>query len=191
MRQNLVSMESKKIVFGVVGHPASGKDAVSDYLALRGFFKISGGDILREEMKKIGIPLDRAHVHEFVVKMRKENGNGYPAQEEVNRIKNNNGNSVVIGMRNTEEIKILRNGVGYDFKLIAVNSPTEVRYERAKARGRIGDDISFEQFKEEEKKERSATSGSHEVDKVIEISDVLIDNDGTLEELHEKIDELL
>lgn len=183
-------MSKNKVTIGIIGHPASGKDAASDYLVSRGFLKISGGDILREEMTKLGLSVERASVHEFAKEMRKKYGNSYPAEEEVKMSKENDGNSVVIGMRNLEEIRVLREGIGKDFKLIAINAPIEIRYKRAKDRGRIGDDISFEQFKKEEEKEKLDLSGSHEVDKVILTADVVIENDDTLEDLYKKIDEV-
>ncbi len=181
-------MVNESIIIGVTGHPASGKDTIADYLASQGFFKISGGDILREEMQKLGIPIDRSHIHEFVNEMRKERGNGYLAEEMIKKIK---GNAVVSGIRNSEEIRIFREKFGNAFKLIAVQTPIEARYVRAKERGRIGDAISFERFKTEEEKEKAAESGSHEVDNVMALADVIMNNDGSKEDLFQKIDTLV
>ena len=175
-------------ILGITGHPASGKDTVADYLVLKGFLKISMGDILREEMQKQGIPTDRAHVHEFVRDMRKKGGNSYPAHEVIKRIR---GNTVTCGIRNTEEVRIFREKFATDFKFIAVDAPIDVRYPCAKERRRIGDDISFEQFEIEEERERAHDSGSHEVDLVMAQADFKIINDATKEDLFGKIDKVL
>ncbi|MBI3638667.1 AAA family ATPase [Candidatus Wolfebacteria bacterium] len=175
-------------IIGITGHPGSGKDTIADYFIAKGFHKISGGDILREEMSKLGIPADkRSRIHEFVAEMRKRYGNGYPSEETIKRI---NGNTVISGIRNTEEVKIFRERLGSDFKLIAVQAPLELRYERAKKRGRIDDDITIQNFKAEEDKERANDSGSHEVDLVIEMADFKIINDGSKEELFKALDKI-
>lgn len=181
-------MGNKNIIIGVTGHPASGKDVVADYLASKGFLKISGGDILREEMAKLGLPIDRSSIHDFVVEKRKERGNGYLSEETIKRV---TGDTVISGVRNTDEVRILKEAFGKNFKLIAVETPIEIRFERAKERGRIGDDVSFDKFKEEEEKEKAQESGSHEVDLVIKKADIIIQNDGSIEELFKKIDDFI
>lgn len=178
-------MGSKPIIIGITGHPASGKDTIANYLVSQGFFKVSGGDILRQEMKKMGVPIDRTSIHEFSKKMREQRGNGYLSEETIKRIKSN---TVVSGIRNTQEVKIFREKFGDNFKLIAVQTPLEIRYKRAKKRNSARDSISLEQFKQEEEKEKAAVSGSHEVDLVIALADVVIENNGMLEELFKKVD---
>lgn len=181
-------MENELIILCVTGHPASGKDTVADYFISKGFAKISGGDILREEMQKLGLPIDRPHVYEFVKEMRQQHGNSYPAEKVIERI---TGNTVVAGFRNLEEVGALRQKFSKNFKLIAVNAPIEVRYQRALQRGRVCDNISFEQFKAEDERERAVTTGSHEVDLVMSTADIMIENDSTPEELFRKVDKIL
>lgn len=176
------------VVIGFTGQPASGKDTAADFLISKGFLKVSGGDILREEMNKLNIPINRETINNFVASVRKEKGNGYLSLETIKRIQ---GNSVISGIRNTEEVKIFREKLGKRFFLIAVETPLEARFERAKKRNRAGDSISFEQFKKEEDKERKSESGSHEVDKVISMADFLIFNDGTEEEFFRRVEETL
>lgn len=181
-------MEHKPIIIGITGHPASGKDTVADYLVSRGFTKISMGDILREEMTVLQIPIDRSHMNDFAKKVRAERGNGYLSEEIVRRVK---GDTTIAGVRNSSELKIFREGLGENFKLLAIETPLETRYERAKMRGRIGDSISFEQFKLEDERERAAQSGSHEVATVIASADVCLENDGTMEDLFKKVDDFV
>lgn len=181
-------MEHKPIVIGITGHPASGKDTVADYLVSSGFLKISGGDILRDQMIELGLPTDRSHVSEYARRAREEKGNGYLAQGMVTKI---SGNTVISGIRNMTEVSVFRDNLGERFRLVGVETPLEVRYERAQERGRVGDNISLEQFKLEDEKERSSVSGSHEVSIVIESADKVIQNDGTMEDLYKKVDDFL
>lgn len=185
-------MENKKkktkLVIGVTGHPASGKDAVAEYLEEKGFAHLSGGNILRGIMKEQGLPVDRTSVREFVKEMRAKEGNHFPYKEIADKVERD---TVVSGLRNIAEYSVFKEKFLDEFMCIAVDCPIEVRYERASSRGRIGDDVTFERFKEEEEHERLADSGSHEVDKVIELADAILENSGTKEELFQKIDELL
>jgi len=175
------------LVIGITGQPLSGKDTVAEYLAERGFVHISGGEMIREEMTKLSLPTDRASINKFVAKRRQERGAGYLSEEIAESIK---GDTVVSGFRNTAGVEIFRKKFGNDFFLIAVEAPLDTRYDRAKARGRIGDDISFEQFKQEEEEERGGST-FFEVDKVISLADYLIVNDGPKEELNTKVDKII
>ncbi len=176
------------IIIGVTGQPGSGKDTVADYIGTKGFRTISGGDVIREKMREIGLTTDRATMYEFIKKRREQYGNAYPSEEIIEKI---TADTVVAGFRNRDEVKFFRTKLGENYFLIAVEASLETRYERAKQRNRIGDDITLEQFRIEEQQERATDSGSHEVDAVVAIADVTIQNDGTLEELHEKVDEVL
>lgn len=181
-------MENTPLVIGITGQPSSGKDTVAAHLVGKGFQHFSGGDILREEMKQLGLPLDREQVREFSAKMRETHGNAYLTKKIIRHISKN---AVISGFRNVAGVETFRKHFPRTFALVAVDAPVEVRYRRARSRGRIGDDISFEQFQEEENQERVSPSGSHEVDKVIALADYHIQNTGTQEELFQKIDAVL
>jgi dephospho-CoA kinase len=174
-------------VIGVTGHPSSGKDTVAEYITAKGFEHYSMGDTIRKDMRVLGLPTDRSSINKYVVERRKKDGVSYPAPEMAEAIK---GNAVFSGVRNTAEVNIFKNKFGDNFTLIAVEAPIQTRYEWAKARGRAGDDIAFEQFKKEEEQERSG-SEFHQVDMVINSADHLVLNDGTKEHLYTKIDVIL
>jgi dephospho-CoA kinase len=177
-----------KKVIGVVGHPSSGKDTVAEYLKGKGFEHFSSGDVIRENMKEKGLSVDRTSMHHFAKEMRRIHGNQYPADVMVGQIKNN---SVISGIRNSAEHGLFKKEFKENFILIAVDAPIEFRYQMARSRGRVGDDVTFEKFREEEERERQAESGTHEVDKVIGFADTVITNDSTLEDLYKKVDKFL
>ena len=180
------------IIFGVTGQPSSGKDTVAERLASLGFFHIPTADLIREEMREKGIPTDRAHTSAFAIECRKERGAGYLAERSVKKIIDNGTSSnVVSGLRNTAEIEALKTAFGKDFVMLAVEAPIEARYSWVVGRNRVGDNISFEQFKAEEEKERSGDKNTHQVDAVIAMADKVILNDGTRDELLEKTEKLV
>lgn len=175
-------------IFGVTGYPSSGKDTVSNHLVSLGFSHISTGDFIRDEMKRLAMPTDRTSIQEFVHQARKERGSGYLAEEAIKKV---TSNSVISGLRNAKEVVILREKFGKDFVLIAVEAPLESRYKWALSRKREGDQISFERFKTEDEVERVGNKDSIQIDSVVQLADVLILNDGTKEELLQKVDDFL
>ena len=171
-------------IIGLTGQPLAGKDTAADLFVSKGFAHFSCGDILREEMHKQGVPVDRAHMGPFAAQAKKERGMGYLVELAADRV---TGNTVVSGLRAALEAVILRKRFGNEFTLLAIDAPLEMRYERAQKRGRPGDHISLEEFKRIEEHERAAPSGAQEVDKVIALADKTIDNSGSIEELNKKL----
>lgn len=161
---------------------------LAHYLTTKGFSLISGGDILREKMTTEGLPLDRTSMNAYVKKLYTEKGSDALIKEIIAHIK---GNAVIPGFRNMFDVKYFREVFRDSFKLIHVHAPLEVRYQRVLFRQRAGDTTSFEEFKEQDERERNDGTGSHEVDQVIEAADFTIENNGTQEEFFAKIDALV
>jgi len=175
-------------IIGLCGQPASGKDTVADFFVTKGFAHISLGDTLREEMRKQGLPVDRARMSVFAAEAKKSRGMAYLAELAAGKV---SGNAIISGIRGTAEVEFFRRRFGPDFILLFVDAPLETRYARARKRNRTGDDISFEEFRRIEDHERSAASGAQEVDKVIALADLTIDNSGSVEALMARLEQLL
>ena len=177
------------IIIGITGNPSAGKDTVADYLVVNKNFKKYGlSDFLREEMTKLGLPLDRENMNKYSIGVKLKHGNDYLCYGVLKKI---SGDTAVPSVRSTSEVNTFRRELGDKFILLTINAPIEKRYEWAKVRQREGDSISFELFKEQEDRERNNPNGVHEVDKVVEMADVVIENDGTKEDLYKKVDELI
>lgn len=176
------------VVIGITGQPASGKDTIADYLVEKGFKKFTMSDLVREEMRPLGLPLDRPTMRDYISNKKREAGLDYICKIILSKI---SGNTTVPGIRSTEEIKTFRKELGDKFVLIAVDTHINRRHSWANARGRDGDQISFEDFKAQEDRERNNYEAGQEVDRVIEMADYKIDNDGSVEDLYKKVDELV
>ena len=88
-----------------------------------------------------------------------------------------------------EQVEELRKNK--DFVLIAVDAPVEVRYSRAIKRGRIENASSLSEFIEIEEKENSNNPNAQQLNNTIKLADIIIDNNGTLDDLYSKINQLL
>ena len=92
-------------------------------------------------------------------------------------------------IRNPGEVSTLRRRD--DFILVAVDAPVQLRYERAKARSRSDDAKTLEEFIRDEQAELAGNENEQQLERVFRMCDWVIVNDGTLEELYAKVEELL
>lgn len=173
------------MIIGITGTFSSGKDTVAKYLESKGWTHVATGDIVREEVVRRGLPLGRDNERQVANDMRQKLGPGWTAAEALKRVR---ANAIVSGLRNIDEIRILKEHARDQFILIAVDAPVRMRWERGRARGRIGDDVNLGKFIAQEKAEKSGDPSQQQLTRVIAMADVTIQNDGTEEELCKKVD---
>jgi dephospho-CoA kinase len=77
------------------------------------------------------------------------------------------------------------------FVLIAIDAPIEVRFARAKARGRDESAATLEEFRAKEEIEMAGSETGQQLAKCMAMADRRVANDGTLEELRRKVEECL
>ncbi len=178
------------ILVGIVGHALSGKDSASLRLASHhGFTFISTGDFLRSYVTKNGLgSVDRDNVSRVSTELRKQFGPTFPVPQ-ILTDHENTPRLVLGGLRTIAEVEYVKKEGGY---IIAITCPLEVRYARAQKRMRVGDEVSFEEFKRIENKEsRSNDPHEHNIEAVIGMADYVIDNNCSLEDFYLKIDEVM
>ena len=73
------------------------------------------------------------------------------------------------------------------FHLLGIDAPVEVRFERSKARGRTGDGASLEDFVRDEEREQGGAGPGQQLRTCLSLADVIISNDGTIEELRRRV----
>lgn len=174
------------MVIGMTGLNSSGKDIAAEYLVGQGFAHVSLADILREEAGRRGIEPTRANLSDLGTKIKHEEGLSVLADRAIERVR---GDTVITAIRHPQELEILKTLPG--FRLIFIDAPAAIRYQRAKTRARPGDNIqSFETFLRLEKKERAPGVGQS-VDEVVKLADYTVDNRHDLPQLYRQLDELL
>jgi dCMP deaminase len=177
------------MIIGLTGRNASGKTEVSEFLKSRGFAYHSLSDEIREEIRCRGKEITRAVLIEVGNDMRAKNGAGILAERILQKL-DPNQNCVVDSVRNPSEVEALRKRKG--FVLFAVEADPAVRYERSRQRGREGAPQTLARFLEEEKRElNSSDPASQQLIATHGLADVVVTNNGSLEELHAQIKDLL
>lgn len=180
------------IIIGITGTFGAGKGTLSKYLEKRyGFSHYLVRDILIEEINKKNLPLNRESMVIVADDFRKNKSNGYLMEEICRKAIQNGDRKIIIdSIRNPGEIETLRKKE--NFYLIYIDASPEVRYERIMNRKSETDKISFSEFKKAELKEmKSDDPAKINLSKCFKRADFHIINDGSLENLFKKVDEVM
>ena len=176
------------MIIGVTGKNGSGKDEILRYLESKGFSTFSLSDLLRERLRETGLEETRENLISIGNELRETNGSGILGKLALKRTQNQE--KVGIGsIRNPAEIEELRKN--NDFFVIGVDAKNEIRYSRILERNRGGDIRTFEEFNRVEEVENSDDPTKQQLTECLRLSDRLLENNGTIEELHQKLEEAL
>ena len=177
-------MEEDKIIIGLTGRIASGKDTIGKYLSEEySAQKIRFSTLLRDILEIIDLPDSRENMQDLSTILRKRFGENILAKAMMKLAKNTNNNLIVIdGVRritDVENFKKLKK-----FFLIYIDVRQDNRYQRATARNENpGDDtLSREKFNK-----RDLAETEVQIESLKEKADFVIDNNGSLTETHEQI----
>ena len=175
------------MIIGLTGTLGAGKGTVAEYLIKKGFSHFSVRAFLIEEIKKRGLEVNRDNMVSIANELRERFGPACIVLELYKRAKENGGNCIIESIRCPGEAEALREKK--DFYLFAIDGDAEIRYERILKRGSETDDISFKIFIENEKREMSSADPfKQNLAKCIFMSDYIIINNQTIEELYEKLE---
>jgi dephospho-CoA kinase len=173
-------------VVGLTGPNASGKGEVARFLSSFGFSLHSLSDAVREEATRQGLDHTRDALIRTGTYLRERFGPGVLAERTLPHL---GERSVVDSIRNPGEIEVLRGQPG--FHLLGVDAPVEIRFQRSRLRGRSGDGDTLEEFMAQEQRERAGDGPGQQLAVCLALSDAIVRNDSTLEDLHRRVREAL
>lgn len=178
------------MIVGITGSFGAGKGAVADYLVKnKGFHHLSARALITEEVKRRGLEVDRDTLTEVANDMRAEGGPTYIYKQLINTAKDLDGDVVIESIRAVAEVKHTKENGGI---VMGVDAEPLLRYERAVSRGSETDHVSYEKWRQQELAEMNTDDPTKQnVFGALELSDYMIENNGTLEELHQKVDDFL
>jgi dephospho-CoA kinase len=116
-------------IIAFTGMPASGKSEAVQLAKDKGIPVIRMGDMVWEETKRQGKPLDDKNVGEIAHSMREKHGMNIWAKRTVEKIHSLKKSPLLVidGVRNMEEIEYFKKELGMDFLVIAIDAPDELR----------------------------------------------------------------
>jgi len=183
-----------RLVIGLTGTIASGKEVVKGFLTQNfSSWTVALSSVLRGELEKKRIRFDRRTLQDFGNELRKKYGDFILAKLATDYMQRDREMMIIDGIRNPGEVEYLRNTFGKKFVLIAVDAPREIRWERVKTRARSEDPKTWEEFVALDERDQGTGEelSGQQVKRCIEMANIVIQNDGNLDQFNEKINSFL
>jgi len=175
-------------IIAFAGMPFSGKSEAVKIAKNMNISVVRMGDLVWDEVKKQGLEINDENVGRVANDMRKLHGMDIWAKRTIDKIlKIKDANKIVIdGIRNFEEIDFFKKMLGANFLTIAIHASDKIRYKRAMSRGRKDDSMDLKLIKERDQRERGWG-----LDRVIASADIVISNEGSIDEFRSNVKEVL
>jgi len=176
------------MILGVSGLNGAGKGEAVRLLEARSFHVLSLSDVIRETLRAQGVEETRERMIEAGRALRAAEGAGALANRLAAGLAPDR-NYVIDSVRHPAEVEVLRSRADR-FKLLWVDAVDTVRLQRIRARGRSGDPETLAELREVENRELgSADPAAQQLLAVRELADLVLTNDGSIEDLRQKIQE--
>ncbi len=178
-------------IIGITGTLGAGKGTIVDYLVKqKGFKHYSVRAYLTDEINKRGLPVNRDSMVEVANDLRTKNSPSYIVEQLYKQVLKNKENCIIESLRTPGEVGALQSKGG--FHLFAVDAEPKIRYDRITGRGSETDQVSFTEFIQNEEREmHSEDPNKQNLSKCISMADHVFHNNGTIEELNNKIKEVI
>ncbi len=171
------------MLLGITGTIGAGKGAVVECLVSEhGFKRVAvSDDFLRSEAIRRGIEPDRVARRDIANEFRAKSPTAL-MEAVVASVGDITNGDVIVDPQHTEaEVRFIQERGGY---VLAVDAELSVRYERIKKRASEKDNVTYEQFVEQQNHEmQSNDPNKNNLAAAIKAADRLIENNGTFEEL--------
>ena len=176
------------VLVGLTGRNASGKTTVVQWFAGRGVRTVSCSDSIRAWLAEQGIEESRETLIEGGRELRRRGGPGILAEMLLEAIEGED--AVIDSIRTPGEVEALR--ARDDFILIEVTAGADSRWARSQSRARLGDPADRATFvAQEESEEVASDEAGQALVATAEMADLILINEGTVEGLHEDLENLL
>jgi dCMP deaminase len=177
------------MLIGLTGRNAAGKGEVAKHLKTKSFYYCSLSDAIRDEIRIRDQAITRERLIEVGNELRQHFGPGILAERILQRVESDK-NYVIDSIRNPAEVAAFRKATR-NFKLLLVEAPLQVRFERSVARNRESDPMTFDDFVEIENREAAGDATAQNMIQVERLADEVLVNDASIEELRPKVDALV
>lgn len=168
----------------LTGMPGAGKEEFVRVALESGYSVIRMGDVVRNEAEGRGITMDDRRVGGFASIEREIHGPGIWAERCLKAL--GEGDTVIDGSRSLAELAVFRRALGSGLRLVAIHSSPGQRFLRLQRRGRYDAPQDQRAFEERDMRELGWGLGS-----LIALADVMLVNEGTLDEFREAVAEEL
>jgi dephospho-CoA kinase len=180
------------MIIGISGAIGGGKGTVVEYLlSKQRFAHYSSSDLLIKILEERGETVDRDGMNRVANELRAVNPAGVPAENyQRYEEEDGEGDAIFESIHSVPEADFIKSVGGI---VIGIKADPDIRYERILKRGSIKDGVTKEKFIEQQKREEEGSEDQNKsnIFAVIAEADFILENNGTVEELHKKIDEII
>ncbi len=178
-------------IIGITGTLGAGKGTIVDYLIKeKGFKHFSVRGYLIKEIEKRNLPVNRDSMTSVANDLRAKNSPAFIIEELYGEALETGKNAIIESIRTPGEIDFLEKQG--NFTLLAVDADPKIRFERIKLRASSTDNIDFETFVANEKREMDSHGPNKQnLGKCIERADVVLNNNGSIGELIDQLNHSL
>lgn len=177
------------MIIGLTGSFGAGKGVVVDHLKTKGFRHYAAREFIVEEINKRGLPIDRNSMVAVANDLRSKYGPTYIIETLFQRAVEAGEDAVIESLRAVAEADCIHKHGGV---VVGIDADPELRYRRIVGRGSETDHVTFEEWKEQERRESNPDDPTkQDIFGALRLSDHIIENNGSLSDLHSKIDAVL
>lgn len=184
----MAHMEHMKVI-APVGLSGSGKSSAVSHLVAKGFPRIYGGGIIYKAMAEAGIEPTWDNQQNFREAIRQREGKDFVVKRALVEMRNlaNAGQHYIVfdGLYTWSEYKLLKHELPGQLLVVAIVTPKHLRYQR------LGKRLERPMQPSEVDKRDWSEIENLEKGGPIAIADQFIINDGSLEQLQQKVDTIL
>ncbi len=180
------------MIIGITGSFGAGKGVVVDYLVQNKEFKhYSARSFIFEEAKRRGLDITKGREVTIPLanEMRSEHGPAYIIESLYAEAQKDGGDAVLESLRAVAEVRRLKELGGF---VLGVDAQAPLRFERSIKRGSETDQVSYEQWLDQERRESNPGDPTkQDIFGALRESNIILTNNGTPEELYAQIETAL
>ena len=177
-------------IIGITGTLGAGKGTIVDYLVKeKAYLHFSVRAYLVREIEKLGLPVNRDSMTSVANELRAKNSSAFIIEELYKEAVKTEKNSIIESIRTPGEIDFLKKQG--NFILLAVDADPKIRFERIKLRASETDNIDFDTFVANEKREMTSKDvNKQNLGKCIEMADIVLNNNGSISQLIDQLNQI-
>ena len=146
------------MIIGITGTLGAGKGTIVEFLKQKGFKHFSVREFLIEKINQRGLPVNRDSMVAIANQLREKNSPSYIVEQLLEQAKNSE-HAIIESIRTPAEAELIKKKNGF---LLAVDAISQLRYTRIITRQSETDNISFDEFIGQEKREMYSIDPNHQ-----------------------------